>query len=277
MWPLLDRLVASKVVSKLGGRMRAAISGGAKLNEEVARVFIALGLPIVQGYGLTETAPIVSANPLEKNFPASVGLPIRGVEVKVGKGEELLVRGPGVMLGYWNNHAATAKMIDPQGWLHTGDQARISDTGHIYITGRLKDILVLSNGEKVPPADMELAVSLDPLVEQAMVVGEGRPYLGALLVLSAEQWGPFAQGLGLDPMDPASLEEHAVHQAMNRRIRSALKGFPGYAKIRRFHLSLEPWSIEEGLITPTMKVKRPKVTEKFASEIEALYKGGPAD
>lgn len=276
LWPLLDKLVASKITSKLGGNMRAAISGGAALNEEVARIFIGLGLPIVQGYGLTETAPIVSANPLEKNIPNSVGLPIRGVKVRIGADDELQVNGPGVMLGYWNNHAATSQVIDADGWLHTGDQARIAESGHIFITGRLKDILVLSNGEKIPPGDMELAISLDKLVEQVLVVGEGRPYLGALLVLSADHWPAFAQDLGVDPLSADSLKNPAVVNAVAKRVKQALKDFPGYAKIRRVHLTLEPWSVDNGLLTPTMKVKRPKVQEKFAAEIDALYKGGPA-
>lgn len=276
LWPLLERLVASKVAAKLGGRIRAAVSGGAPLNPEIARVFIGLGVPIVQGYGLTETAPVVSANPLENNIPASVGIPIRGVQVRVGEHDELLVKGSGVMLGYWNNHAATAQVIDADGWLHTGDQARIDASGHIYITGRLKDILVLSNGEKIPPSDMESAIALDPLVEQVMVVGEGRPYLTALLVLDGGHWNDFAQGLGFNPLDPASLASARVHSAVGRRIKQALKDFPGYAKIRQVHLSLEPWTVEAGLMTPTLKTKRARVLEQFAAEVAAMYAGGPA-
>jgi long-chain acyl-CoA synthetase len=276
LWPLLERLVARKVTAKLGGNIRAAISGGAALNAEIARVFIGLGVPLVQGYGLTETAPVVSANPLENNVPSSVGLPIRGVQVAIGAESELLVKGPGVMLGYWNNHAATAKVIDPEGWLHTGDQAHIDETGHIYITGRLKDILVLSNGEKIPPGDMESAIALDPLIEQVMVVGEGRPYLGALVVLDGEHWTGFAQEQGVDPLDPASLVNSKVASAVGRRIRSALKDFPGYAKIRKVHLSLEPWTVENGLVTPTLKTKRARVLERFAAEVDALYSTGPA-
>jgi long-chain acyl-CoA synthetase len=276
LWPLLDRLVASKVTARLGGRLRVAVSGGAALNEEIARVFIGLGVPIVQGYGLTETSPVVSANPLDANIPASVGVPIRGVQVRIGDNDELLVKGTGVMLGYWNNHAATAQMIDHEGWLHTGDQARIDATNHIYITGRLKDILVLSNGEKIPPADMESAIALDPLVEQVMVVGEGRPYLTALLVLDGDSWTGFAQDQGVDPLDPRSLQDARVVAAVARRVRAALKDFPGYAKIRQLHLSLQPWSIDDGLITPTLKVKRPKVLERFSAQVEAMYQGGPA-
>ena len=276
LWPLLDRLVARKVTAKLGGRLRVAISGGAPLNEAIAKVFISLGVPIVQGYGLTETAPVVSVNPLGDNVPASVGVPIGGVQVRVGPNDELLVKGPGVMLGYWNNHAATAQMIDHDGWLHTGDQARIDAGNHIYITGRLKDILVLSNGEKIPPADMESAIVLDPLIEQVMVIGEGRPYLTALLVLEGEHWPGFAQEQGVDPLDPASLRNPRVVQAVGRRVKAALKDFPGYAKIRQLHLSLEPWSIDDGLLTPTMKVKRPLVMQRHAEVIESMYSAGPA-
>ncbi len=274
-WPLLNRLVAAKIAEKLGGRLRVAVSGGAPLSADIARIFIGLGVPIVQGYGLTETSPVISVNPLEDNEPASVGIPIRGTEIRIGEHDELLVRGPGVMMGYWNNHAATAQAIGADGWLHTGDQARIGARGHIYITGRIKDILVLSNGEKIPPADMELAIALDGLVEQVMVVGEGRPYLTALVVLSGEHWPAEAQRLGLDPLNPSSLQDERVHSLVLQRIRNALKDFPGYAKIRRVHLTLEPWTIDAGLLTPTLKVKRPKVLEKYAAQIEAMYAGGP--
>ncbi|MGB5199809.1 MAG: long-chain fatty acid--CoA ligase [Sedimenticolaceae bacterium] len=277
LWPVLDRLVASKVAARLGGNLRLAVSGGAPLNEEIARVFIGLGVPIVQGYGLTETSPVVSANPLNDNIPSSVGVPIRGVQVRVGDNDELLVKGPGVMLGYWNNHAATAQVIDREGWLHTGDQARIDESHHVYITGRLKDILVLSNGEKIPPADMEMAIALDPMIEQVMVVGEGRPYLTALLVLDGEHWTALAEAHGIDPLDPKSLNNAGVLAAVGRRVRTALKNFPGYAKIRQLHLLLEPWSIEEGLITPTLKVKRAKVLAHYAAAVEAMYRGGPAN
>ncbi|WP_456415615.1 AMP-dependent synthetase/ligase [Thiolapillus sp.] len=276
LWPILNKLVASNVVAKLGGRLRAAVSGGAPLSPDIAKVFIGLGIPIVQGYGLTETSPVISVNPLEDNIPSSVGVTIRGTEVKIGENDELLVRGPGVMLGYWNNHKATTEMIDPDGWLHTGDQAKIED-GHIFITGRLKDILVLSNGEKIPPADMEMAIALDPCIEQVMVVGEGRPYLTALVVLNEENWPALAEEHGLDPDDAASLEHKKLHADMLKRIKAALSGFPGFAKIRQLRLMREPWTIEDGLITPTLKVKRPKVLERFAEEVESMYSGGPTN
>lgn len=275
LWPLLNRLVASKVTARLGGRLRIAVSGGAPLSAEIARLFIGLGIPILQGYGLTETSPVVSVNPLEDNDPGSVGVPLRGVEVCTGEDDELLVRGPGVMLGYWNNHAATAKMIDGDGWLHTGDQARI-ENNHIYITGRIKDILVLSNGEKVPPGDMELAIALDPLVSQVLVFGEGRPYLSALVVLDADHWPALAQDCGLDPLARESLRHHRVTAAVLQRVKAMLKQFPGYAKVRRVSLMLEPWTVENGLLTPTLKVKRAQVLKHYQADVRALYQDGPA-
>ncbi|MES9870036.1 MAG: AMP-dependent synthetase/ligase [Sedimenticola sp.] len=272
-WPLLEKLVASKITEKLGGKLRAAVSGGAPLSPDIARVFIGLGVPIIQGYGLTETSPVISVNPLDDNEPASVGLPLRGIEVRIGADDELQVRSPGVMLGYWNNHAATKQMIDADGWLHTGDQARI-DNGHIYITGRIKDILVLSNGEKVPPGDMEMAILLNPLIEQVMVIGEGRPYLTALLVISGDFWPGLAQDCGVDPMSPESLRAPKVISTVMDHINDAIRDFPGYAKIRRITLQLEPWSVDNGLLTPTLKVKRAKVLERFAKEVDAMYRNG---
>ncbi|MET0054714.1 MAG: long-chain fatty acid--CoA ligase, partial [Candidatus Thiodiazotropha sp. 6PLUC10] len=259
--PLLRRLVSAKILDKLGGRLRVAVSGGAAISPEIAKVFLGLGLPMLQGYGLTETSPVISVNPVDNIKPESVGVPLRGVKTKIGDDDELLVKTPGMMLGYWNNHAATAEMIDQQGWLHTGDQARIDEDGHIHITGRIKDILVLSNGEKIPPSDMEMAIALDPLVEQAMVVGEGKPYLGALVVLNPDLWGGFAEEFDCDSSREESLQNEHIQGAVVKRIRAALKDFPGYAKIRRVALLLEPWSIDNGLMTPTLKIKRQKVTE----------------
>jgi long-chain acyl-CoA synthetase len=272
--PLLRKLVSGKILDKLGGRLRVAVSGGAAISPEIARVFLGLGLPMLQGYGLTETSPVISVNPLNNIKPESVGVALRGVSVKIGENDELLVKTPGMMLGYWNNHAATAEMIDPEGWLHTGDQARIDEDGHIHITGRIKDILVLSNGEKFPPADMEMAIALDPLIEQVMVVGEGKPYLGALVVLNAELWNGVAIEYDLDPSSEASLRDPRLESEVLKRIRSKLKDFPGYAKIRRVALLLEPWTIENDLLTPTMKVKRQKVLAHYSEAIDSLYDDG---
>jgi long-chain acyl-CoA synthetase len=273
-YPLLRKLVCAKILEKLGGRLRVAVSGGAAISPEIARVFLGLGLPMLQGYGLTETSPVISVNPMHNIKPESVGVPLRGVSVSIGEDQELLVKTPGMMLGYWNNHAATAEIIDQEGWLHTGDQARIDGEGHIYITGRIKDILVLSNGEKIPPSDMEMAITLDPLIEQVMVVGEGRPYLGALVVLNHDFWNSLAEEYDLDPSQSSSLEDERLQNALMKRIRMALRDFPGYAKIRRVSLLLEPWTIENGLMTPTSKVKRQKVLAHCEKQVESLYGDG---
>ena len=267
---LLDKLVGAKVRERLGGRLRFAVSGGAALSPEVAKMFLGLGVDVLNGYGLTETSPVISCNIPSDNDPYSVGVILHNVETRISAQDELQVKGPNIMLGYWNNHAATAEMIDHQGWLSTGDLARI-ENDHIYITGRIKDILVLSNGEKVPPGDMELAIANDSLFEQVMVVGEGQSFLGALIVVNAEEWPAYAQQHGLDPMDAASLNSKKITKPILLRIRKALHDFPSYAKIRQVRLMLEPWTIDNDLMTPTMKIKRPKVLEHYKDVVDGIY------
>ena len=270
LWPLLNKLVAQKVMDKLGGRVRASISGGAALPPAISRVFIALGLNLMQGYGLTEFSPVASVNPEDDNDPGTIGPPLPGVEAKIGEDKELLLRGPGVMMGYWNNPVATKQAIDPDGWLHTGDQAEFVK-GHLRIIGRIKEIVVMSNGEKLPPADIEAAITLDPLFEQAMIVGEGKPYLTALVVLNPEQWPEVAVEQGLDPNDRTALSNPALVQKMQARVTHLLKDFPGYAKVRRITLSAEPWSVDNGCLTATMKLRRNIVVQQYAQAIDQMY------
>jgi long-chain acyl-CoA synthetase len=272
LWPLLQKLVASKVQAKLGGRLRFAISGGAALSPSVARLFIGLGVAIQQGYGLTEHSPVISVNPIESNEPASVGTPLQGVQVTIGDNDELLVRSPAVMLGYWNAPEATAAVVDEDGWLHTGDQARI-EKAHIFITGRLKEIIVLSNGEKVSPVDMEMAIALDGLFDQVMVVGEGKPFLTALIVPNPEEIPSVFGSLGLDAAAKSSLKTKAMHDECLKRIRKQLSAFPGYVDIRDFALVDEPWNVENGMLTPTLKLKRRQVMAHHKQELEKLYAG----
>jgi len=273
VYPLLDALVARKIRARLGGRLRLAVSGGAALPVPLSRTFISLGVHILQGYGLTETSPVISVNRPSNNDPASVGEPLPGVEVRIGDAQELLVKSPGVMLGYWNNHAATRALIDADGWLHTGDQAHLRD-GRVYIVGRLKDILVLSNGEKVPPADMESAILLDPLIDQVVVVGEGRACLAALAVVNPDAWFGVANELGLDPYDVGSLRNERLLKKVLADVQERLHDFPGYAKIRRLRLLRDPWTVENGLMTPTLKLKRAQILEKFHETVEEMYAEG---
>ncbi|MBT3012885.1 MAG: long-chain fatty acid--CoA ligase [Candidatus Thiodiazotropha sp. (ex Lucina aurantia)] len=264
LWPLLEKIVARKIQDKLGGRLRIAVSGGAPLSPDIAKVFIGLGVPILQGYGLTETSPIISANTHENNFPASVGRPFPGIEVKINEHEELLCRAPNVMMGYWNNRNATSEVIDADGWFHTGDKAKIEDD-YIFITGRLKEIIVMANGEKVPPADMEMCIAMDSLFDQILVLGESKPYLSAIVVLNPEH----AQILGLNP---GNISEQQMQELL-ARINNHLDNFPGYAKIIRVTVLGEPWSVENGLITPTLKLKRKNILERYAKEYDEMYIG----
>jgi len=270
VWPVLTHLVADKVLARLGGQLRIAVSGGGPLYGETARFFIGLGLPLVQGYGLTEAAPVLTANRLEDNIPESVGPALPGVEIRIGSDDELLARSPGIMLGYWNKPEETHAVIDSEGWLHTGDKARISN-GHIFISGRMKEILVTSTGEKIPPGDLEMVITQDPLFDQAMVVGENKPYLVALLVINQHEWEIFASSLNLKADDPSALSSPAAKNAAVQRVKSALRGFPKYARVRAIYMTLEPWHVENGLLTPTMKLKRNELQKRFGDKISELY------
>jgi len=268
--PLFQKIIGSKVQQLLGGKLIIAASGGAALPQEVARTFIGLGVNIVQGYGLTETSPVITMNNMNLNIPSSVGEVMPGVELRIAKNDELQVKSPVIMKGYWNNHQATSEVMTEDGWFCTGDKAKI-EKGSVYITGRIKDILVTSNGEKIPPVDMELAITILPEFEQALIVGEGKSYLSALIVLNGEKWPQIAQQYGLDPLEAKSLKDKKLNAAMLSLVKKALHDFPGYAKVRRLSLSLKPWSLEDGLITPTLKVKRALVLKKYEKEVEAMY------
>lgn len=245
-WPILDKLVGKKVRGRFGGRLRFILLGGAPMPGYLFEVFMGLGLTFLHGYGLTETSPVISFNQVHDNEPLSVGNTLTGVDVKLGEADELIVRGPIIMKGYWNNEKATADCII-DGWFHTGDVARLEGK-RVFITGRVKDIIILSNGEKISPTDAEQAITADPAFEQVMVIGDGRTKLALLAVTSLTS--------------PKEICDRANEQ---------LHDFPGYAKICYAHKVDEPWSIENGLMTPTLKLKRKKIEKQLASEIEAMY------
>jgi long-chain acyl-CoA synthetase len=272
LWPVMQKLVAEGVTQKLGGRLKFAISGGAALPPEIAKLFIGLGVPLLQGYGLTEASPVVTANRPGSNIPESIGKPLDGVEIRIGEHDELLTRSRCVMRGYWGDPEATAAAIDGAGWLHSGDQVRMDEHGHYYITGRIKDIIVLSNGEKVPPGDMESAITLDPLFDQVMVIGEGKPCLAALVALNEDNWRAWCESLRLDASRTDILRDSHVHKLLLARLSGRLKDFPGYAQVRRAFFTLEQWTVENGLLTPTMKMKRTIISTRYAREIESLFR-----
>lgn len=246
-WPVLDTLVGKKLRARLGGRIRYILLGGAPMAAHLFKTFIGLGVNFLHGYGLTETSPAVCFNRVDDNDPFSVGTALENVEVKLGENSELMVRSPIVMKGYWHNEEATKACIDPDGWFHTGDVADIRNN-HIYITGRVKDIIVMSNGEKVAPGDLEQAIMTDPVFEQTMLIGEGRPKLGLLTVSKMKD-----------------------EEALLNRANAQLYGFPGYVKLAFVKQLDEPWSVENGMLTPTLKVKRNVLEAKYRDEIERIY------
>ncbi|MBX3621995.1 MAG: long-chain fatty acid--CoA ligase [Rhizobacter sp.] len=271
VWPLLSLLVARPLQARFGGRLRVAVSGGAPLSRTVARTFLGLGLQVLQGYGMTETSPVVAANTPDHNDPTSVGTVLDGVQVRLGDNRELQVRGPGVMKGYWKRPEDTARAFTDDGWLRTGDQASLDD-GRVRIRGRIKEIIVTSTGEKVSPSDLELAIANDPLFAQVFVVGENRPFIAAVVVVDPGQWKQLAASLKVDPDDAASLALPQVREAALARIERQVADFARYAVPRAVHLTLAPWTIENALMTPTLKLKRNNLMAAFQGEIEAMYR-----
>ncbi len=271
--PILDRLVGKTVRDKLGGRMRYVVVGGAALSADVSKTFISLGLELLQGYGLTESSPIASVNTVRYNRPDSIGLPLHEVELKLMDNDELWIKGENVMQGYWRNQKETDAVIvedDTGRWLKTGDRASIDEDGFVRIIGRIKDILVLANGEKVPPGDIEAAIARDPLFEQVVVLGEGRSYLAAIVVVEQEMWKELCAEKGWTDED---ITRPDVVTALLARVKAQMGQFPGYARIRKLYASSVEWTVESGLMTPTLKVKRPQVMQRFDREIDALYAG----
>lgn len=268
-WLVLEPLIASKLKNQFGGRLRVAVSGGAALSQTISQCFLGLGIPIVQGYGMTETAPVVSFNAPDDNDPATVGRAVENVEVRIGENAELQVRGPNVMRGYWKREEDTAKtFID--GWLRTGDQASIVD-GRVRILGRVKEIIVTSTGEKIAPVDLELAIMNDVVFEQAYAFGENSPFIACAVVLSRAYWLELSGSLGLNPDDAASLKSPQAQKAVVQRIKALTKNFPYYAQPRAAILTLEAWTVENTLITPTLKLKRNNLLAHFAEDIKAVY------
>lgn len=274
LYPLLNQLVGKTLRARLGGQLRVAICGGAPLPEHIAKTFIALGVPIFQGYGLTETSPVVSVNTLDNNLPRSIGYPLQDVVIQFSDRGELQVNSPGVMLGYWQNATATAETIDQASWLSTGDLGHQDTAGFLHITGRLKDIIVMANGEKVSPSDMELTIAKDPFIDSVLIFGEGKPFLGALVVLNENAWVELAHLMNVTSLDLEQLKSHPdIEMLLLKRVQQQLHDFPGYTFVRKLIISTEPWTVENDLSTPTLKAKRPHILQRYAAEIDPLYEG----
>jgi long-chain acyl-CoA synthetase len=266
----LDRLVRRKVKAQLGGRLKALVSGGAPLNPDIGKFFLALGLRVLQGYGQTESAPVVSCNPPKRVRIETVGPPVVDVEVKIADDGEILVRGELVMQGYWNDAAATADALR-DGWLHTGDIGEIDPDGYIRITDRKKDIIVNSGGDNVAPQRVEGFLTLQPEIGQAMVYGDRRPHLVALIVPDedfAKEWG---QSRGVDPNLSNLVGDAGFQQAIGAAVDRVNAGLSVIERVRRFKLITEPFTIANELLTPSLKIRRHKIKAVYGKDLEDLY------
>ncbi len=260
-WWLLDRLLHAPIRRGMGGRLRLFVCGGAALAPEVGRFISATGLALLPGYGLSECAPVVSVNRPGSVDLKSVGTPLEGVEVHIAEDGELLIRGAMVMQGYWQRPEATAEVLDADGWLHSGDLARIDDKGHLHIIGRCKELIVLSNGENIAPTAIEAELLRDPCIEQAMVVGEGRPWLIALVVVNEEE---MARNYGGGPEDAAAW---LLARIQTREV----EHLPHYALVRACLVCAEAWTQENGLLTATQKLRRHAIAGRYQREIGNTY------
>jgi len=264
--------IFSKVLERLGGRLRFTVSGGAPLSREVGEFFDIVGLPILQGYGLTESSPVISVNLLEANRIGSAGRPLPGVEVRIAEDGEILARGPNIMKGYWNKPEATAEAIDKDGFLHTGDVGYIDADGFLFITDRKKDIIVTSGGKNVAPQPIEGKLGATAYIAQAVVIGDRYPYLTALIVPNFENLETYFADKGIKGL---SKEEMAQHPDTEKLVAEAVKKvnaeLASHERIRRFALLSREFSLEEGELTPTMKVRRRVVAERYHDLIEGMY------
>ncbi|UOQ77383.1 long-chain fatty acid--CoA ligase [Hymenobacter sp. 5516J-16] len=273
---LANKLVFSKWREALGGQVRYIVSGGGALQPRLARVFWAAGIPVMEGYGMTETSPVIAASQpvAEGNFIGAVGPAIPGVEVKIAPDGEILTRSPSVMQGYYNRPDLTAEVIDQEGWLHTGDIGEFVQGKFLKITDRKKEMFKTSNGKYVAPQPLESKISESPLVEQVMVVGEGEKYAAALLVPAFAELRAWAKSHNLPTdLSDAALAAHAqVQQLYEQLVQQANAAFAQWEQIKKVALLPTLWSVESGELTPTMKVKRKIVSQNNQQRIESLFR-----
>lgn len=260
------RLVYRRIHERFGGRLGLAVAGGAALPKRVEIFFHAVGIEVYQGYGLTETAPMLTINYPRRHRLGSVGPAGPGVSLAIAEDGEVLAQGPGIMRGYWKNEEATHEVIDDRGWFHTGDIGSLDDDGYLFITGRKKDILVTADGLNVAPVSIEQLLTAAATIAQAVVLGDDRPFLAALLV-------PDFQRLGFN-VDPRRLvEDPQVRREIEEVVETVNRLLPRYEQVQRFALLTEAFTVENGELTPTLKVRRPIVMERYRETIDALYDG----
>ena len=267
---VLDRLVRRKVQQRFGGRVKALVSGGAPLNSDVGLFFHALGLRLLQGYGQTESGPVVSVNRPGLVKIHTVGPPMKATEVRIADDGEILIRGELVMKGYWRDQAATDRTI-MDGWLHTGDIGIIDEDGHLQITDRKKDIIVNDKGDNVAPARVEGLLTLEPEIGQAMIYGDRRPHMVGLLVPDMDWAAKWAAANGKPADMPSLAADPAFHAALDKAVSKVNQRLSGTEKVRRFAVATAPFSIDNEQMTPTMKIRRHVIVRRYRDVLDALY------
>jgi len=273
---IADRLVFSKIRQSVGGRLRCLVSGSAPLPVEVAQFFAGIGLPITEGYGLTETSPIVTANPMSNPRIGTVGRSIPGVEVRIADDGEVLVRGPNVMIGYHNKPDDTAEAIK-DGWFHTGDVGTLDADGYLTITDRKKDLLVTSGGKKIAPQPIEAVLKRSPLIAEAVVLGDRRRFACALIVPDFTALERRLKEVGRPPGDRAELVTRPDVVALYDEVIDALnRDLSQFERIKKVRLLPREFSIESGELTPTLKVRRKAVEQNWRAAIDELYNDATA-
>jgi len=269
---LLGKLVVKKLLRLGGDRLRLLVSGGAPLDRRLGRTIRNLGFSLLEGYGLTETSPVVAAMTPDDQSVGTVGKPLEGVEVRIGPNDEVLVRGPNVMTGYFHKPEETAKAIDSEGWFHTGDQGRFDERGNLVITGRIKELVITSYGKNIAPVPIEQALAGSKYIEQAVVFGDRKPFLTALIVPGKLTLEAFAResGIKYDGL-PQLLDHPEVCLLYAAQVKERLAGFANHEQVRTFRLVSEPFTVENGLLTPSLKIRRPQIYALYHDEIEKLY------
>jgi long-chain acyl-CoA synthetase len=267
---LLDLLVRRKVGARFGGRLKAMVSGGAPLTPEIGIFFLALGVPLLQGYGQTEASPVVSANPPKRIKIDTVGPALDGVQVRIGDDGEILVRGDLVMKGYWNDPEATARAL-ADGWLHTGDVGSLDEDGYIKITDRKRDFIKNSGGDMVSPARVEGYLTLQPEIGQAMVFGDRRPYLVAVIVPKTEFVEAFLRRRDGDDGEIDLVHDAELNKLIGAAVARVNAELPPVERVRRFIIAREPFTVANGQMTPTLKIKRFAIRQAYGAQLQALY------
>jgi long-chain acyl-CoA synthetase len=275
---LADKLVFSKLQARTGGRVRLFASGGAPLSADIARFFYAAGLPVLEGYGLTETSPIIAVNTFEHIRLGTVGKPLPGVEVRIAADGEILTRGPHVMKGYYNKPEATAEAIDPDGWFHTGDIGLVDQDGFLKITDRKKDIIVTAGGKNIAPQPIENRVKANPFILNAVMLGDKRKFPVMLVVPNYDKVRQWLTATGMPGGTDAELAaRHGVERKVEEEVKGLLKDLAQFEVPKKILLLTEDFTIESGELTPTLKVKRRVVEQRYKDRIDALYAGPGGD